>query len=194
MFSAFFGGGQTTEPESTTPTGDTASTQEKPLIVITGVSGYVGSSILKYCLDNLAEEYRVRGTVREPSDLDRLSPLYDFFGGEETLLNKAEIVHLDLQDAESVDKAITGATYVIHTANPVGLNEPTDANEMILPSVQGVTNVVKSAANHGVKRVVITSSVAAVETQPADVAQNGQTLDESFWSDLEAGQRVSAYA
>lgn len=53
----------------------------KPLIVITGISGYIGSQILNYCLKNLNEEYRIRGTARNPNDFDKMEPLYTYMGG-----------------------------------------------------------------------------------------------------------------
>ena len=44
-------------------------TPEKPVIVITGVTGYIGSQLLDYCLKGeLADKYRIRGTVRNPED------------------------------------------------------------------------------------------------------------------------------
>ena len=95
-----------------------------------------------------------------------------------------EIVHADLLDDPSIDKAIEGATYVIHTANPVGIDEPSDPNVMIKPSVEGTLSVLKAANKHKVKRVVMTSSIAAVETQTSETMENDPVLDETYWSEL----------
>ena len=166
----------------------------KPLIVITGITGFIGSHLLAHCIDSLAGEYRIRGTARNPSDYDKMEPLYNYFGGEEALKARVEIVHADLQDADSIDQAVQGASYVIHTANPVGLSEPTDPNEMVLPSLQGALSIMRAASKHSVKRVVITSSAAAIESQTPETMLCHPVLDESHWSQLNAeGVRVSAY-
>ena len=52
---------------------------------------------------------------------------------------------------------------------------------MIRPAVEGTLSVMRAASNHGVKRVVITSSIAAIETQDPT---NVEILDENYWSDL----------
>ena len=62
---------------------------------------------------------------------------------------------------------------------------------MIRPAVEGTLRVMRAASNHGVKRVVITSSIAAIETQDPT---NVEILDENYWSDLNSQQRVSAYS
>jgi len=48
-------------------------------------------------------------------------PLYDYFGGEEVLKSKVEIVHVDLLDESTMQQALAGASFVIHTATPVGI-------------------------------------------------------------------------
>ena len=78
-------------------------------------------------------------------DAVKMQPLNDWFGGAEALAEKADIVHLDLLDDNSIDEAIAGATYVIHSANPVGINEPNDPAEMIRPSVDGTLSVMQAA-------------------------------------------------
>ena len=95
--------------------------QEKPLIVVTGITGFIGSQILNHCINNLADSYRIRGTVRNPEDEDKMMPLYDYFGGEEALKSKLEIVHVDLLEESTIQEAVAGATFVIHSATPVGL-------------------------------------------------------------------------
>lgn len=167
----------------------------RPIIVITGVTGFIGSQLLNHCLNGeLAQKYKIRGTVRNPMDAEKMAPLYSWFEGAETFAEKTEIVHLDLIDEASVDEAIKDATYVIHAANPVGINEPSDPNEMIRPSVEGTLNVMRASLKYGVKRVVLTSSVAAIETQSSELADQDPILDETYWSDLDSQERVSSYA
>ena len=168
----------------------------QPVIVITGVTGFIGAQILNHCLNDadIADNYQIRGTARNPMDAVKMQPLNDWFGGAEALAEKADIVNLDLLDDNSIDEAIAGATYVIHSANPVGINEPNDPAEMIRPSVDGTLSVMRAAQKHGVKRVVITSSIGAVETQSSELLEQDPVLDETHWSQLDGQQRVSSYA
>ncbi len=62
-----------------------------------------------------------------------------------------------------VFSAVSGCSHVIHVASPFPLESPADENELIRPAVQGTTFVLQACADAGtVKRVVLTSSVAAV--------------------------------
>ena len=98
-------------------------------------------------------------------DHEKMEPLHDWFGGAEALTEKADIYHLDLEDDSSIDEAVKGATYVIHTASPVGIEQlPRGPQDMIKPAVEGTLSVMRAAVKYGVKRVVITSSLGAIES------------------------------
>ena len=62
---------------------------------------------------------------------------------------------------------------------------------MIKPAVDGVINVMKAASKNKVKRVVITSSIAAVCTQKP--AGDPHRYSEEHWTDLDAVS-YSAYS
>ena len=84
---------------------------DKPLVTITGINGNVGSHV---CLNYLKDGgYRVRGTVRGINDMEKLGPIKDSFG---ELWDELELVEMELSDDAQVDKAIEGATYVVHIA------------------------------------------------------------------------------
>ena len=78
------------------------------------------------------------------------------------LFSSLELVEADLLKPETLDDAIAGCDYVVHTASPFPLGEPKDENVIIRPAVDGTLAVMKAAYKHKVKRVVICSSVAAV--------------------------------
>ena len=59
------------------------------------------------------------------------------------------------------DAAVEGCDYVLHVASPLGVAEPKDPNVLITPAREGAKRAVGAAIKHGVKRVVMTSSVAA---------------------------------
>ena len=72
---------------------------------------------------------------------------------------------------------------MIHTASPFVLENPDDENVLIRPAVEGTTAVLEACKMHGVKKCVITSSIAAIrsvrpENWPAD-----NTFDETYFSD-----------
>jgi len=72
-----------------------------------------------------------------------------------------ELREADLLDAESMEKAITGAKFVVHIASPFFTDNKT-VEELTKPAVDGTLSALKAAVKHGVQRVVVTSSVAAV--------------------------------
>ena len=72
------------------------------------------------------------------------------------------LVEADLSKADSWAKAVNRCTYVFHVASPFILNVSDEA-AIIRTAVEGTTNVLQACADAGtVKRVVVTSSVAAI--------------------------------
>jgi nucleoside-diphosphate-sugar epimerase len=77
---------------------------------------------------------------------------------------------------------------VLHVASPLGVAEPKDPNELIIPARDGAKRAISAAIKAGVKRVVMTSSVAATH-KPG----TGDTIaDETDWTDPTA-PKTSAY-
>jgi nucleoside-diphosphate-sugar epimerase len=88
-------------------------------------------------------------------------------------------------------EAATGVDYVLHIASPVFVAEPANADEMIVPARDGALRVIGAAIKAGVKRVVMTSSVAA--TAPPPTVRGDSVSDETVWSDG-ADPALGAYA
>jgi len=80
-----------------------------------------------------------------------------------------------------MEKAIAGATYLIHIASPVYFNNQT-VEELTEPAVQGTLSALRAAKKHGVKRVVITSSIAAISMKLDPVPD---PITEEYWSDID---------
>merc|ERR1719464_687511 len=148
---------------------------QKPLVTITGVSGYLGSqTALVFLKDG---NYRVRGTVRSTSNATKIEPLKAGFG---EWFDKIELVEADLLDEASIIKACEGATYVIHTASPFLPALPEE--ELVKPAVEGTMAVMKACTQHKVKRVVVTSSVASIAgVAKKDAPADGEMFNESHW-------------
>ena len=104
------------------------TTDQKPIVTITGVSGYIGSqTALTFLKDG---SYRVRGTVRSTSNQTKIDPLKSGLG---EWFDELELVEADLLNEASIIKACEGATYVIHTASPCLPHLPED--ELVKPAV-----------------------------------------------------------
>ena len=66
----------------------------KPLVTITGISGFVGSHVALQCIQD--GSYRIRGTVRDKTNEAKIAPLREAFGEE--AFNQIELVEADLSN------------------------------------------------------------------------------------------------
>lgn len=128
--------------------------------------------------------------MRDTKNEKKISPLRKAFG---EYFDQVELVEADLLNEESLIAAIDGSTYVAHTASPFVLEEPKDENELIKPAVDGTLAVMKGCKNAGVKRVVITSSIAAiVYCEDIDVPDDEKFTEEN-WTDMNSEGGKKAY-
>ncbi|XP_042519017.1 cinnamoyl-CoA reductase 1-like [Macadamia integrifolia] len=140
-------------------------------VCVTGAGGYIASWLVKFLLE---KGYTVKGTVRNPDD-PKNSHLKELEGAKERLI----LCKADLLDYESLRNAIEGCQGVFHTASPV----TDDPEQMVEPAVTGTKYIVNAAADAGVRRVVMTSSIGAVHMDPNRAPE--KVVDESCWSDLD---------
>ena len=160
----------------------------KPTVVITGITGYLGSHVALVFLKD--GTYNVRGTVTDTKNPAKIEPVRKAFG---ELFHKLTLIEADLNNKESIFAAINGADFVVHTASPVPLKPPKDENELIRPAVDGTTYVMEACHANKVKRVVITSSSASIyECNPEDRHIDGR-FTEKNWSNPN-GDHIGAYS
>ena len=76
-------------------------------------------------------------------------------------------------------EAAAGCDYVLHVASPFPLAVPKHEDELIVPAREGALRVLRAARDAGVKRVVLTSSFAAIGygQEPTDRPFSGGELD-----------------
>lgn len=142
-------------------------------ILVTGASGFIAI----HCIIQLLEQgYHVRGTLRS---MRRESELRQTIAKFVQANDKLTFVQADLLEDAGWADAVRGCEYVLHVASPFPLGTPKDENDLIRPAKEGTLRVLRAAAEHGVKRVVLTSSNAAVAAgHPASKTH----FDESDWS------------
>jgi nucleoside-diphosphate-sugar epimerase len=151
-------------------------------ILVTGGSGFVGG----HCIIALLNAgYRVRTTIRWPereSDVRRILAA----GGAPARAITFAITDLTRDDgwAEAVD----GCDYVLHVASPYPPDEPRHEDDVIVPARDGTLRVLRAAYNAGVKRIVLTSSFAAIGYGHG----TNRAFTEQDWTNLD-GEGVTAY-
>jgi len=153
-------------------------------ILVTGGTGFIASHII---LQLLGEKHLVRTTVRS---LRREADVRGMLrqGGAEPS-ERLTFFEADLQSDAGWSEAAEGCDYVQHVASPFPAAVPKHEDELIVPAREGALRVLKAAREAGVKRVVLTSSFAAI-----GYGHKPQTapFDESYWTDT-SGNDVTAY-
>ena len=155
------------------------------LVLVTGAYGYIASHCI---LQLLTQGYRVRGTLRkleaQESGVRRIVT-------QAGLANdQLELVQADLEVDQGWQQAVQGCAYVLHVASPVGIGVSRDqADSLIRPARDGTLRVFKSAAAAAVRRVVLTSSMAAVLEGHKDYQR---VFNENNWTELEGNPRAYA--
>ena len=125
-------------------------------VLLTGISGFIGL----YCAKELLEQgFKVRGTVRSKQ---RESHARDALKIGNVNITHLDFAILDLTTDDGWDNAMEGCEYVLHVASPFRIANPKNANDMMLPAVEGTKRILRAASQANVKRVVLTSSIVSM--------------------------------
>ena len=125
-------------------------------VAVTGANGFIGSYM---CAALLEKGYTVRAVVRNSSDQAKVAHLLAAGAAE-----RLTCVSGQLLEAGGYDDAFAGCAAVVHTAAVVEILDNSDAeNKIVRPAVEGTKNVLASCRKAGIQRLVMTSSVAAVQ-------------------------------
>ncbi|MGA2922120.1 MAG: aldehyde reductase [Candidatus Sulfotelmatobacter sp.] len=153
-------------------------------ILVTGGSGFIGSHSI---LQLLAAGHQVRTTVRSLKREGDVRAMLKEGGAKPS--DRLSFIAADLEKDGGWPEAVADCEYVLHVASPFPPNVPKNEDELIVPAREGTLRVLCAARDAGVKRVVLTSSFAAI-----GYGQKPQStpFNETNWTDIN-GEGVTAY-
>ena len=141
-------------------------------VLVTGASGFIA----EHCIIELLKNgYSVKGSLRS---MNREQEVRDAVKTE-TDDTKLEFCKLDLLEDDGWEDAMWDCDYLMHVASPFVIEDPKDENELIKPAKEGTLRALNAAKKAGIKRVVLTSSVAAVNSH-----MMSGTSDHTTWTDI----------
>ena len=153
-------------------------------VLVTGGSGFVGSHVI---LQLLAAGHEVRTTVRSLSREAEVRATLAAAGADAG--DRLSFFAADLEKDLGWAEAAAGCDYVHHVASPFPPAQPRDEDELIRPAREGTLRVLRAARDAGVKRIVVTSSFAAVGYGHG---QSDTPYTETDWTDPD-GPAVQPY-
>lgn len=145
----------------------------KGVVLVSGASGYIAGFAIQQLV---AQGWTVRGTIRS---LGRADEVRRTLGTPDLQLFAA-----DLMSDAGWAEAATGADLMLHIASPIPTSEPKNPDDLIIPARDGALRALKAARDAGVKRVVMTSSTAAICY--GDARGNDKVFTESDWSNTDS--------
>lgn len=153
-------------------------TENSKTVLVTGANGYVASWLVKKLLE---EGFTVHAAVRNPNNKEKIAHLEAIAKDSKGTI---KFFASDLLVQGSYQESMEGCSLVYHTASPFTVDVEDPQKELIDPAVKGTENVLNTAKEvSSVKRVVVTSSCAAIYTDALDTinAPNGR-LNEAVWN------------
>jgi nucleoside-diphosphate-sugar epimerase len=153
-------------------------------ILVTGGSGFIASHCI---LQLLAAGHRVRTTLRSLKREGDVRAMLKEGGAEPG--DRLSFIAADLEDDASWSEAVAGCDSVLHVASPFPPNLPVQEDELIVPAREGTLRLLRASRDAGVRRVVLTSSFAAIGygRGPREAP-----FDETSWTDPD-GDGVTPY-
>lgn len=144
------------------------------LVAVTGIGGFLGRHVAAQLL---RAGYDVRGTLRSLKNAKSVEAAIR--SAEGVTGGRLTFAVADLLSDNGWDAAFSGVTDVIHTASPFPSRVPKNEDELVVPAREGTLRVLRAAKSAGVRRVVLTSSIAAISYGPGR-----PPFTEADWTDV----------
>jgi len=135
-------------------------------VLVTGANGHLGFHIVS---ELVKRGYDVRASLRDINNPRKTNKLKDL---------GVEIVYADLLDRASLVKAMQGCDGLFQVAAGFKVHSNDMMQDVWRPAMDGTENALRAAHESGIKKVIYTSSVAAV-----GVTDDGVARDEQIWND-----------
>ncbi|KTE22125.1 epimerase [Sphingopyxis sp. H050] len=142
-------------------------------VLVTGGSGYIAGFLIRQLIEN---GWQVRTTVRS---LKREAEVRGWLQVDD---GKLAFFAADLEQDAGWAEAMAGCSHVAHVASPFPLGVPKHADELVIPARDGALRALRFAKAAGVKRFVLTSSMAAIAYGHG---QGRDLYDEADWTNLD---------
>jgi dihydroflavonol-4-reductase len=142
-------------------------------VFVSGGSGYIAGFLIRQLIESGCS---VNTSIR---DLKREAEVREWLNVDNSRL---KFFAADLSHDAGWAEAMAGCSHVAHVASPFPLGQPKHADDLVIPARDGALRALRFAKEAGVKRFVLTSSMAAVAYGPS----NGNAMfTESDWTDLD---------
>jgi dihydroflavonol-4-reductase len=162
---------------------------DKGLVLVTGATGFVGKWTV---VELLRAGYRVRGTVRAlGAKADRVRKAAEAQLGPEAL-ERLDLVVADILDDAGWAEAMQGVSAVMHVATAIRADEPRDSSLVIRPAIEGTDRVLRFTHAAGIRRIILTSSIATVGYGHGQTTGR-RVYDETFFTNLDNMRWTWAY-
>ncbi len=148
-------------------------------VLVTGATGYVAGWVIKKLLE---KGHDVHATVRNLKNEKKREHLVQL---AKHSTGKITFFEADLLKKGSFDEAANGCHLIYHTASPFLLDVKDNLKQLVEPALEGTANVLSAAnKNSSVKRVVVTSSVAAIYGDAIDLnTTKNNVFTEEDWNE-----------
>ena len=141
--------------------------------LVSGGSGYIAGFLIRQLIEN---GWTVKTTVRSLNREDAVR------GWLNTDNGRLHFFAADLENDAGWAEAMAGCSHVAHVASPFPLDVPKHADELVVPAREGALRALRFAKGAGVRRFVLTSSMAAIAYGHG---KGGGLYGEADWSNLE---------
>ena len=141
-------------------------------VLVSGGSGYIAGFLIRQLV---AEGWMVHTTVRS---LAREAAVRELLAVDNS---RVRFFAADLTADAGWAEAMAGCSHVAHVASPLPMGVPKHADELIVPARDGALRALRAAKAAGVKRFVMTSSVAAISYGRGRGVHH---FTEADWTDL----------